>query len=145
VRIKEKSKNLQRPRVIFIMGENKLMTPGPASCQYDALCILGAAPIPVAENISYVSITWEEIIGYNPEIILSCGSAPGEPIKKRCPGCNLINRPCVRDVKSILNNPLLKNVIATQTGRVYTIPCHFLCRTGPRLINGMEQLAQLFC
>lgn len=142
--IKEKSKTQAKPKVVFIMGEHIMMTPGPTSCQYDALSISGADLISFTNDDSYVPIVWEDIVNYDPEIILACGSSQNEPMRKRCPGCKLIKRPCVRNKDSILNNPFLSRVIAIRTRRVHTIPCHFLCRTGPRLIEGMEKLNQLF-
>jgi len=142
--IKEKTINHANPKVIFVMGEHSLMTPGPTSCQYDALRITGATLIPFTKNFSYAPITWEDIVNQDPDIILTCGRSKNEPLRKRCPGCKLVNRPCVRDVEYILNYPLLEKVTAIRTKRVYTIPCHFLCRPGPRLLDGMEKLTRLF-
>ncbi|WP_449240841.1 ABC transporter substrate-binding protein [Desulfoscipio gibsoniae] len=142
--IKEKALKHPRPKVVFVMGNRKLMTPGPASCQYNALQLAGASLMPFVEEISYVPIAWSDVSSYDPDIILSCGRSPEEPPRKRCPGCNLAFRPCDRDAASIMENPLLAQVPAVKARRVHTIPCHFLCRTGPRLLKGMKKLVALF-
>ena len=142
--IKEKTKKSTRPKVIFVMGKQRLMTPGPTSCQYDALRIAGADLISFSKNVSHAPITWEDIIDEDPDIVLACGRSENEPVKKRCSGCKLANRPCVQSVEDILFHPYLEKVKATRSRRIYTIPCHYLCRTGPRLFSGMERLIQLF-
>jgi iron complex transport system substrate-binding protein len=142
--IKEKTKKLNRPKVIFVMGKQRLMTPGPSSCQYDALCIAGADLISFSKNDSYAPIAWEDIIDEDPDIVLICGQSENEPLQQRCPGCKLVNPPCVQKVEDILFNPYLEKVKAARTRRIHTIPCHYLCRTGPRLFSGMERLIQLF-
>ncbi|SFG93040.1 iron complex transport system substrate-binding protein [Desulfotomaculum arcticum] len=142
--IEEKAKQSACPKVIFVMGKQRLMTPGPASCQYDALRIAGASMISFGEDVSYAPITWDDIIDEDPDIILACGRSENEPLQKRCMGCTLENRPCMQNVEDILHHPFLEKVTAIKTRRVYTIPCHYLCRTGPRLFDGMMKLAQLF-
>lgn len=142
--IKEKTKQSAGPKVMFVMGKHRLMTPGPTSCQYDALHITGASMMSFGEDVSYAPITWDDIIDEDPDIILACGKSENEPLPKRCPGCTLKNRPCAQSNEDILFHPYLKKVSAIRTRRVHTIPCHYLCRTGPRLFDGMIRLTQLF-
>lgn len=142
--IKEKTKHSARPRVMFIMGKNRLAIPGPASCQYDALRIAGAGPVSLGEDVSCAPVTWEDIVDEDPEIILACGRSENQPLKKRCPGCTLENRPCVQDAAEIFQHPFLRKVAAIKTKRVHAIPCHYLCRPGPRLFDGMMDLTRLF-
>jgi len=141
--IKEK-KQSTGPKVIFVMGKHRLMTPGPASCQYDALRITGASLMSFDQDVTYAPITWDDIIDGDPDIILACGKSENEPLQKRCMGCTLENRPCVQNVEDILYHPYLEKVSVIRTRRVHTIPCHYLCRTGPRLFDGMMRLTQLF-
>lgn len=130
-------------RTAFVMGEETLAIPGPANCQFDALKICGCEPMPVKGAVSFEMVTWEKVADFDPEIILACGRSPGEPHKKRCPGCHINNRPCARDVGSIRNLMSLVNVAALRNGHIYTVPCHFFCRPGRRLFNGMEWLAKI--
>lgn len=143
--IKDKTKQrFTGPKVMFFMGRRRLMTPGPASCQYDALRVAGAKLMSFEENVSYAPITWDDIIDEDPDLILACGRSESEPAQKRCTGCTLENRPCVQNVEDILFHPFLEKVAAIKTRRVHTIPCHYLCRTGPRLLDGMLKLTRLF-
>ncbi len=134
---------IRRPRLAFVLGEGTLAAPGPANCQYDALKICGALPMPSARNDSFMLITWENVAAFNPEIILACGCGPDEKPRRRCPGCTVEKRSCARDIVDVKRNPSLSNVIAVMRGRVYAVPCHFFCRPGPRLFQGMEWLAGL--
>ncbi|MQL52729.1 ABC transporter substrate-binding protein [Desulfofundulus thermobenzoicus] len=143
VLLRERVRDFPRPRVMFIMGEEPLVTPGPASIQYDALGMAGAALMPAGEDKSAIFLSRDDITGFDPEIILACGQNPFAPPRKRCPGCTLKNPPCMRDVEKIKNHPLLAGVAAVQEGMVFTIPCHWLCRPGPRLIEGMERISHL--
>ena len=141
--IKEKTKHSARPRVMFIMGKNRLAIPGPATCQYDALRIAGADPVSIGEDAA-CAITWEDIVDEDPDIILACGRSENQPLKERCPGCTLENRPCVQNAAEIFQHPFLRKVAAIKTSRVHAVPCHYLCRPGPRLFDGMMDLTRLF-
>lgn len=128
-------------RVIFVMGSETLATPGPASIQFAAISDLGVGMYPAVDNSYYIPVTWEDVARFNPEILLVCGKVPGEKERKRCPGCSIKNRPCAREVESVYRNPVLAGVSALERGAVYTLPCRFFCRPGPRLLEGMEWLA----
>ncbi|NHM26662.1 ABC transporter substrate-binding protein [Desulfofundulus sp. TPOSR] len=141
--LREKVARRSRIRVLFVMGEKTLVTPGPASCQYDALRVAGAELLPAPAHEPALLLSRDGVRRFNPEVILACGRVSGEPPKKRCPGCDLPERPCVRDAAVMLNHPLLTGVDAVEKKCVHAVPCHWLCRPGPRLIDGMERVAQL--
>lgn len=137
-------KVINKHKLMFLMdGEYKLAIPGPSSYQYDALRMVGAQLMPVDKYKSYVFISWHDVASYNPTMILTCGRSKNEPLKKRCFGCTIKKRPCLREVNDIKKNPIIKNVDAIINGHVYTIPCHCLCRPGPRLFDGMERILEL--
>lgn len=140
-RISKLAAGCRKPRVAFVMGEAELAVPGPANCQYDALKICGAEPMPSREDSAFELVSWEDVAGFNPEILLVCGYKIGEPVRKRCFGCSVRSRPCAREVGAVMANPALLRVDAVRKKRVYPVPCHFFCRPGPRLFDGMEWLA----
>jgi len=142
--IKEKTKTLPKPKVFFLMFDRPATTPGPASCQYDALCLAGASLLPVEKELSFAFVSRDRLAEFDPEIIISCGRPPGRVERKRCPGCRVENPPCRRDVSGLMENPHLVATRAVMNRRVYTIPCHWLCRPGPRLVEGIERLSGLF-
>lgn len=100
--------------------------------------------MPAEKGVPFVFPSWEEVAAYDPEIIIACGVAPGNMPRKRCPGCRLCNPPCARNVSGLLRRPYLAKVAAVKKGRVYPVPCDWLCRPGPRLIDGIEKLFELF-
>jgi iron complex transport system substrate-binding protein len=143
-RVEERTVLSRRPKVFFLMGEDPLTTPGPGSCQGEALTLAGAGLMPAGKGVPVLFPSWDEVASYDPEIIIACGVTPGGLPRKRCPGCRLVNPPCARDVSDLPGRPYLAKVAAVKRGRVYPVPCHWLCRPGPRLINGIEKLFEVF-
>lgn len=137
------AKPLPPRKLMFVMGGEALSTPGPASMQYGAFSYLGFELYPGACHISYTPITWDDVACFDPEILLVCGRFPGDEERKRCHGCHMKNRPCTRDVESVYQNSDLSGVSALQKRHVFTVPCRFFCRPGPRLLEGMEWLVGL--
>ncbi|OAT79549.1 ABC transporter substrate-binding protein [Desulfotomaculum copahuensis] len=141
--VKAKTSGKDRPAVLFLMGGDPLTTPGPGSCQYDALYTAGAGMMTVAAGEPFAFIDWEDVVNYDPEIILACGHTPGQPRRKRCPGCKLEKPPCHRNVEELYDYPQLASVRAVKAHHVYPMPCHYVCRPGPRMVEGMEKLSEL--
>ena len=143
-KIKARTASFLRPRVFFLMSEEPLATPGSASCQYDTLYTAGAYPFPLADEAPFALLSWEDVVRYDPEIIVACGRENHQPPKKRCPGCQRKIPLCSRNIEDIKSYPPLKKVKAVQTGRIYSLSCENICRPGPRLIEGLEKLSILF-
>jgi iron complex transport system substrate-binding protein len=140
--IAEQRRDRYRPRAVFLLGHHQtIAVPGKASCIYDAFSILRLEQIPSDEDLFYHLLDWEDIRRFDPEILVACGASPYGPTHKRCPGCSITPRPCARTRESLLELPQLQGTAAVRKGAVETVPCHFFCRTGPRLIDGMEWLA----
>lgn len=134
------AKRFPTRKLLFVMGREMLATPGPASIQYDVFSSLGLELYPGACHISYIPLTWGEVAHFDPEILLACGRFPGQKERERCPGCRAKNRPCVRDVEDVYQIHEIAGVSAVKKRKVFTVPCHFFCRPGPRLLEGMEWL-----
>jgi iron complex transport system substrate-binding protein len=123
--------------------EPVVTVPSLSSYKSDAIRIAGGAPMPVESEYEYPSIELVDILAYNPEVILMCGRQSEEETKEMCPGCNAKDPPCQWTRAMIINDSVLSDTIAAKTGRVYITPCEFLCRPGPRLIEGIEYLSRL--
>lgn len=137
-RISQKSTG-RRPRVFRLMSADPYITPGPGSFQYDALKIAGAQLMDFQSVDSYVKVYWDQIIEFDPEVILFCGVEKGQTPPPKCRGCAAGNPICHRTLEDIVTGDW-EQITAVRENRVYPISCHMLCRPGPRLIDGMEKL-----
>lgn len=149
--LREKKRNIEslnagsyKPRVAFlIIAGGKTVVSGLSYYQYNALELCGARPMATPGDGYFTLVTWEDIVFFDPEIILTCGRYPDEEPRKICPGCMVNDRPCMRDITIIKNNPHLADISANRSDHVYPVPCHFFCRPGPRLFDGMQWLSNL--
>ena len=99
----------KRKRVVRLMAWDKVMVPGDDSFQNEYIRLAGGIPPKLDKNGDIVSITKEEWIRFNPEIIYGCGG-DRETVKK------LIGSPGWRDVEAI------------KEGRIFYFPCNLTCR-----------------
>jgi iron complex transport system substrate-binding protein len=129
-------------RTLFMMSDDPVNTPGCGSYQYDALKIAGAAQISF-NNAQYERITIEQVIEFDPEVIFACGRHRNEPPRKICLGCQAENPICLRIVDDISASPQWQETRAARSGRILALPCDWLCRAGPRLINGIEKISEI--
>jgi len=129
----------RKPRVFRLMSTDPLITPGPGSFQYDALQTAGAQQMVFPTKDPYIKVLPEQIIEFDPEVVLFCGVEKGQTPPPRCKGCVAKKLICRRTVDDIRSKEW-EGITAFRENRVYPIPCHTICRPGPRLIDGMEKL-----
>jgi iron complex transport system substrate-binding protein len=132
----------RKTRTLFLITESPIMTPSRNSYQYDAMRIAGAAQLPSGYT-KYERVTLEEVAHFDPEIILACGRHRDDPLPGMCPDCHSPNPVCQRIVEDIAEKPVWKDTSAAANGTIVPVPCHWLCRPGPRLIDGMESIAKI--
>jgi iron complex transport system substrate-binding protein len=147
--LRRRVRNLQmemngRPavRTLFMMYDKPVYIPGCGSYQYDALKIAGALQMPYS-NAQYERVTVEQLVDFDPEVIFACGHHRNEPPRKVCPGCQAENPICLRIVDDIGIRPQWRNTSVARNSRIIALPCDWLCRAGPRLVTGMEKIAQI--
>ena len=140
--IRAKTDGVPSVRTLFMMYDEPIYTPGGGSYMYDALKIAGALQMPY-DNAQYERVTMEQVTECNPEVVFACGRHRDEPPRKICPGCQAENPICLRIVDDIAIRPQWRETKAAQTGRILALPCDWLCRAGPRLIDGMEKIARI--
>jgi iron complex transport system substrate-binding protein len=85
----------------------------------------------------------DQIKEFDPEVILFCGVEKGQTLPPKCIGCVAKNPICQRTVDDIMTKDW-EQITAVRENRVYPIPCHTICRPGPRLVDGMEKLHSLY-
>ena len=129
-------------RALFMMHDKPVYTPGCGSYLYDALKTAGAAQIPY-NNAQYERVTTEQVVDFDPAVILACGRYRNEPPRKICLGCQAENPICQRIVDDIGIRQQWRETSAARNGRIIALPCDWLCRAGPRLVDGMEKIAEI--
>ncbi len=128
--ITRKVSRINRPLRVFIYTTGK-ETPGTAAGQAMPNALVKLAG---AENIfddikdSWVIVSWEEVVGRNPDfiLILEYGKFPGENHKQ-----------------FVLDSPALKGVNAVMNDRIFIMRVED-AYTGPRAVKGLEIMAKAF-
>ena len=127
--VTDKTDNLpetERPRVFYITWHDPLKTCG-AGTQHDEL-IWKAGGTNIARDLTgYATISLEAVIEANPQVIIAgVGMGSGEDLP----------------FQYVKAEPRLRNVDARINNRVYKILVDLAGRHGPRLVNGLENLAE---
>ena len=106
----------QRPRVLFILGVEPLITIGGASFINELISRAGGESISGHLAAEYPQYSLETAVASRPEIIFL--QASGAKLPER-----------------------LKETPAARAGRVFHVDDNLLLRPGPRIIDGLEQMA----
>ena len=116
--VRERVMNRERPRVLFILGTEPLIIAGGKSFINDLITQAGGRSISQDEKTEYPQYSLETVVARQPEVIfLQAGEA------------SLPER--------------LKQTPAAQSGRVFRLNDDLIIRPGPRIIDGLEQMAAL--
>ncbi len=108
-------------KVLVAIQSNPLWVAGPGTFVNEMLQIANAENVAFDARPGFVTFSRELAISRNPDVIIT-------GLKS--------------DVDFFMNSPLWKNVNAVRNKRVYVIDNDMLLRPGPRLTNGLEQLAK---
>jgi len=92
----------------------------------------------------YVSVPLRDILDFDPQIILTCGHHTWQTPRPLCRGCRSDDPPCQRDVNFLTTQKGWRQTSAARERNIYPVACDVLCRPGPRLIDGVERLADIF-
>jgi iron complex transport system substrate-binding protein len=114
--VEDRVADAHRPSVLVILGTEPLITVGARSFINDLINRAGASSISAEEDADYPQYSIETVIAKQPEIILL--QTGGNELTAR-----------------------LQQTPAARTNRVYHIDDDLLLRPGPRIIDGLEQLA----
>ena len=117
--VENKVANASRPSVLVILGTEPLITAGAGSFISDLISRAGARSISAEEEADYPQYSIETAIARQPDIILL--QAGGNDL-----------------------TPQLRRTPASRSNRVYHIDDDLLLRPGPRIVEGLEQLAEKF-
>ena len=118
----------QRLRVFYVTWHNPLMTVGSGGLHNELIQKAGGTNIFQDLTESYPKIGLEAVIEANPQVIITgVGMGTGEDL----PFQFAITEPRLGDVDARINN------------RVYAIATDLMGRSGPRVVDTLEQLAKM--
>ena len=127
--VTDKTNNLadtERPRVFYAVWYEPLMSAGAETFQDDLIGIAGGNN--VAGNLTgWITIGLETVVEADPEVMIA--------------GVNFIN---IGDLnyQFIETEPRLRDTQARLNNRVFEVDSDLVSRTGPRIVDGLEKLAQ---
>lgn len=129
--ITEKTGNLtqdEKPRVFYVIWHDPLMTIGSETRIHQLIELAGGTNITQGLSEEYPAMSLEAVIAANPQIIIA-GSGMGE-------GASL-------PYEFALTEERLGEVDARINNRIYEVNTDLVGRPGPRIIDGLEQLAKM--
>lgn len=119
----------QRPRVFYRVWDQPLMTAGPHSFIGELITLAGGENVFADVEPAYPQVSEETLILRNPEVIVM-------PRMKEGPA----------DTRQVIENlrqrPGWSEMAAVKEGRVYLIEDDVISRPGPRVVQGLQKLAQ---
>jgi iron complex transport system substrate-binding protein len=125
--IKVRTVSLSRPRVLYALNSEPLITVGPGSFIHEAIELAGGSNVAARARTAYPRLSMEAVLKEDPELILfPSGRAEG------------ITR------GEELRWQRWSTLSAVKRKRLYLIPNDLLNRPGPRIVQGVEALARIF-
>lgn len=125
-RVRDRVQVFPRPRALYVMWNDPLMTVGPESFIGELLEAAGGENIAPSSRAGYVRISMEEVLAKNPEVVIfssEMGEATVLSEQKKWKGWKLLS--------------------AVQNNRLYSINSDIVHRAGPRIVDGIEALSEL--
>jgi len=123
--VREQTQTLPRPKVLYVLNSHPLMTVGPGSFIHQLLDAAGAANVAATAAQPYPRISLEEVLAQNPDILMfPVGAAEGIPESEQAQWQRWPQLSAVRQ------------------HRLYRIDSELVDRPGPRIVDGLEQLAR---
>lgn len=124
--VRSKTESLAPVRVLYVLNSQPLITVGPGSFIHQALGLAGGSNVAARATVPYPHLNMESVLKEDPEIIIfPIGKAEGIP-----PGEQQLWQRWTA-------------LSAIKQGRLHHIPSDLLNRPGPRIVEGLEQLARI--
>jgi iron complex transport system substrate-binding protein len=123
----------RRPRTMYGSWEPPVFVAGPGSFIDEAIRLAGGVNVAADAGTPWpVGYSIEKIIAHDPQVLVR-GYNPTRGGSMGQDG---------RSVETLRRDPVWRSVDAVKTGRVYWIDENLLSRTGPRLVQGVQELAR---
>jgi iron complex transport system substrate-binding protein len=117
-------KGLRRPRVLYVLWPEPLIVPARASLITELIGLAGGDSITAGEAGDYPRFSIEAAVARAPEVIVLADHGSGTGTQQRDKWERLRSLPAVR------------------AGRLHSVDGSVLHRYGPRVVDGLEQLAR---
>lgn len=115
--VRQRVSGLSRPRVLIVINSDPLMTAGGHTFLTDLITAAGGQSITADQESDYPRFSLETAVAREPEVILL--QAGGAPLPDQ-----------------------LQSTPAVRSGKVFHIDDAVLLRPGPRIVDGLEQIAR---
>ncbi len=124
--IKSRTERLPKPRVLYVLNTNPLITVGPGSFIDQLIELAGGANVAAATDAPYPRLSMEAVIKGDPELIVfPVGDAEGIPEAEQQQWHRWTSLSAVRH------------------GRFHRVSADLLNRPGPRFIEGLDALTRI--
>ncbi len=124
--VKTRMQRLARPRVLYVLNTDPLQTVGPGSFVHQMLELAGGTNIASQAAVAYPRLALESVIASDPEfIVFPTGTMEGIPEEEQ---------------QAWRRWSTLSAVVH---GRLVGVPSVLVDRPGPRLVEGLERLAEI--
>lgn len=113
----------QNPKVFYIVWNDPLMTAGPGTFTNDLIHLAGGINIAGDAETRFPVYSLEMLIERNPDVIIFSTHAgiTAEQLK---------------------TDEVLQGISAIETGRIFSIDSDIVSRPGPRIVDGLEEMAK---
>ena len=126
-RVQKRVQGIPRPRVLLEIDQEPLITVGRSSIQGDLIQRAGGTNIADSIDQRYPLFNLEEVLKFQPEVILFTGMADAASLPRR-----------------MYFWQQWKLLPAVKAGRLHWVEPDLVDRPGPRLVDGLELLANFF-
>ena len=123
--VKARTEPLPRPRLLYVLNSDPLVTVGPGSFIHQLIELAGGTNVAARARAAYPKLNLEEVLSQDPEVIVfPVGMSEGIPAHEQ------------------QRWQRWATVSAVKHGRFHRIPSVLLDRPGPRIVEGLEMLAK---
>jgi len=122
--VREAVRPYRRPRVLYVLWPEPLIVPGRTSLVTELIDVAGGDSITASDSEAYPRYSLEAAVAKSPEVIvLANHGSKGGPI-------------------ALDRWQRLTSLPAIRTGRVHSVEGNLMHRYGPRMLDGLDQLAR---
>lgn len=111
-----------RPRVLYVLWPEPLLVPGRDTLLGELIRVAGGDSVTATDPVEYPRLSLEAAVARHPDIVIVADHAAGAPSHRW---------------------GALGVVPAVRAGHLHTVDGNLLNRHGPRVVEGLEQLARL--
>ena len=123
--VESKSKNLTKPKAFFEIYAQPLMTAGKGTLIDSMISMAGGTNLGAAAGPDFPQYSQETLLQDNPDVYVAVKGTQTNP-------------------GDIAKRPGYETIKAVKDGKVYVVEDNLFVRSGPRLVDGLEQLAVMF-